>query len=189
MAATDRRRAILQTIIDDPESSTSDVLRACELAEKLDARPELDPVVAHLVEFAQTLHAMTPEQLDAELEALGAPVKTGPSFEGDAVFEAAVEKRAKLLTVERTAELLQERHRLRTALAEAEARLAPAPSEPLREVSDLAERRKALSAAPSASQTASIEIPEALRRTAATATKPTPDRVRTTFERKTRGEI
>lgn len=111
------------------------------MLDKLDGQPEADPEWPLFKE----MQSMTPE----ELEALDA----GPSVEDDERFEAAVERRAELRMIEATAELRQDAHRLRTALAEAEARLAPAPSEPLREVADLNERRQAASTAPSAPQT------------------------------------
>jgi hypothetical protein len=187
MPGTERRRAVLEAILNDPKSSTADVLRACELAERLDTRPELDVETAYLVEFAQSLQGMTPEQLAREVAALSKPVTSGLSVEHDDAVRRAVERELEPRVRELTKEHLAEIRRLREALARAES---------LRGVPDLAERRKAASEAPSASQTAPeddrpvkvVEIPEALRRTAATASKPVSDRVRTSFERKLRGE-
>lgn len=121
MAATDRRRAILQTIIDDPESSTSDVLRACELAEKLDGHPELDPDY----EAWKTYMEMPDEKLDAELAALMKPLSTGPYFGDDPEFEKAVQRETAVRVNEQTAAIKQEMHQLRKALAAAEARKEP----------------------------------------------------------------
>ena len=142
---TAKRRQILETIAGDERTSTADRLRALDMLDKLDGLPDADADFS----FFKEVMAMSEE----ELEALGGPLTTGPSYEDDERFEVAVEKRAELRMIEATAELRQEAHRLRTALAEAEARLAPAPSEPLREVADLNERRQAATEAPSASQT------------------------------------
>jgi hypothetical protein len=68
---------------------------------------------------------MSPEQLDREVKALGAPLMTGLAYGDDADFEAEVEKRATLLANEKTAELRRERHQLREALKRAEERLQP----------------------------------------------------------------
>jgi hypothetical protein len=188
MATTDRRRAILQTIIDDPESSTADVLRACELAERLDGPPELDPETAYLVEFAQSLQRMTPEQLDRELEALSKPVLTDARLLDDPVVRDRINSEAGRIAREMNASLFKTNAELRAKLKEAEAH---------RGVPALAERRKAGSEAPSASQTAPeddrplrvVEIPPGIAPSVATASKPKPDRVRTSFERKVHGEI
>lgn len=173
--------------MNDPESSTADVLRACELAERLDARPEMDPELAGMIEFWERLRGMTNVQLDAEVAALGAPNTTDPALLDDPVVRDRINREASRIAREMNAELFATNAELRAALTRAEA---------LRGVPDLAERRKAASEAPSAPQTPPqddrplqvVEIPEALRRTAATAAKAKPDRVRTSFEQKIRGE-
>lgn len=147
------RRKILEALASDEQTSTTDRLRALDLLDRLDARPESNPEFAVWQEFA----AMAPEQLDAELEALEAPLKTGLAYEGDE-YDAAVERAAAVRANEIVAELRRETHQLRKALAAAEARLAPAPSEPLPQVADLNERREARSEAPSLSQQAPEKI-------------------------------
>jgi hypothetical protein len=187
MAEPDQRRAVLQAILNDPKSSPETLLRACELAERLDGRPEMDAELAGVIEFYEGLRAMTPEQFDEELVALTKPVLTDPALLDDPVVRDRIHSEAGRIAREMNAELFATNAELRAALREAEA---------LRGVPGLAERRKAASEAPSASQTApeddrslkAVAIPEALRRTVATASKPVPDRVRSSFERKIRGE-
>jgi hypothetical protein len=74
---------------------------------------------------------MTDEALDAELEALGAPLTTAPSYQDDDRFDEAVEKLAVLLANEQTAKLRRERHELQKALAAAEARAKPSRCAPV----------------------------------------------------------
>jgi hypothetical protein len=175
-----KRRQVLETIAASDEASISDKLRALDLLDRLDAQPEADPEFLIWKEFA----AMTPDQLDRELEALGAPLLTGPSFEEDARFEAEVERRAALLANEQTAELRRETHKLREALKEAQARAnPPAPTE----------SGEAARAAPSATGTVSerplrIVPPEGIDLEAGWS-KRSERPIRTSFERKIRGEI
>jgi hypothetical protein len=147
------RRKILEALASDEQTSTSGRLRALDMLDKLDGAPESDPDWALFKE----LQSMSEE----EAEALGARLTTGPCRDDDDEFWVEVEKRAELRTIEATAELRQEAHRLRTALAEAESRLAPSkPAEPLRELADLNDRRQAASEAPSASGAAPIVVPD-----------------------------
>jgi hypothetical protein len=194
MVETERRRAVLSAILNDPKSSPETLLRACELSERLDSRPDADPDYLAWKQFA----AMSDEALDAELEGLMRPVLSSPALLDDPIVRDRINREAGRIAREMNASLFKTNAELRAALTEAQA---------LRGVPDLAKRRQAASEAPSASQTAPailkslqnpgghddrplkvVEIPEALRRTAATATKPKQDRVRTSFERKIRGE-
>ena len=180
---TSKRRQILETVAGDERTSTADRLRALELLDRLDSRPDADPDYLAWKQFA----AMSDEALDAELEGLTRPVLSSPALLDDPVVQGRIDREAGRIAREMNASLFKTNAELRAALAEAQA---------LRGVPDLAKRRQAASEPPSASQTAPdddrplkvVEIPEGLRRTAATATKPKPDRVRTSFERKIRGE-
>jgi crotonobetainyl-CoA:carnitine CoA-transferase CaiB-like acyl-CoA transferase len=179
---TSKRRQILETVAGDERTSTADRLRALDLLDRLDGRPEADPEFEEWKAF----RAMTDEEFDAELKALGRPLMTRPSFDDNAAFEAEVERRAALLANEQTAELRQEAHRLREALKQAEARLAPpTPAEPSKGASAAP---SATGAVPEVDRPLRIVPPEGIDPEAGWS-KRSGRPVRTSFERKIRGEV
>jgi hypothetical protein len=183
---TSKRRQVLEKIATSDETGIGDKLRALDLLERLDSHPDADPEYAALYEFWKSLEGMTPEQLDRELEALGAPLLTGPSYEDDDDFEAAVERRASLLANEQTAELRREAHRLGKALKQAEARAHPPAPAGSGEAARSAP--SATGMVPEGDRPLRIVPPEGID-LAEGWSRPSEGPVLTSFERKVRGEI